>query len=426
MANDSGKNMGKKLLIVGNGFDLAQGLPTSYWNFMDFAEAFKRIYTLDASANVDEYEEKLFCFDEKNNEKYGQIKGQLLKLMASRKPDKIKDGDRHIDYTLSDVSFLLDKLNDDLDANIWFGYFEELKTIQTDSQRFRFGSYSSGNKIPGNRWIDFEKEILYIIRWLDDQGLKDDDYVSDIHIDKMTVRTEIFKHCIENNTFNELDGDKTIAEFVNLLYLHLRRFTEALEIYLGYFVDKLQCDINISGLDFKPDYVLSFNYTSNVVDYFKDASVCYVHGRCRDEREFNKRDLNLVLGINEYLPDDLKDTSNVYAIFKKFIQRIRNNNDTKYYNWAVKMKNLYDKQHEMSDVWVYGHSLDATDKDILSRFLKPEYTNVHIFTQREDPAEAGRLAKNLISIMSEDVMIEKSSSNPKKLEFIQIDGKTKR
>lgn len=35
--------MGKNLLIIGNGFDLAQGLPTSYRDFMEFAEAFRYI-----------------------------------------------------------------------------------------------------------------------------------------------------------------------------------------------------------------------------------------------------------------------------------------------------------------------------------------------------------------------------------------------
>jgi len=145
-----------------------------------------------------------------------------------------------------------------------------------------------------------------------------------------------------------------------------------------------------------------------------------VHGKCRAESDYDRRESDLVLGINEYLPDDKKDTVNVYAIFKKFIQRIRNNNDTTYYKWALEMKDLYENKHEVSDVWVYGHSLDVTDGDILEQFLKPEYTSVHIFTRKKEPTEAGRLAKNLISIMSEDVMIEKSSSDSKRLKFITL------
>ena len=412
--------MGKNLLIIGNGFDLAQGLPTSYRDFMEFAEAFRYIYTLDNNARVEEYEGKLRYFDNKENGNYGQIKEQLLTLMASRKAGKAIDGHWNSGCTLSDISSLLDRMNVDLNDNIWFGYFEELMTIQKDSQKFRFGSYSSGNSIPGERWVDFEKEILYIIRWLDSQGLKDDDNVSDISIDQMTLRTEIFKRSVEKNTINELEADTLIAEFVNVLYKHLRNFTEALEIYLGYFVARLSCDKDGPGIGVMPDYILSFNYTRNIEKFFTGVEICYVHGKCRAESDYDRRESDLVLGINEYLPDDKKDTVNVYAIFKKFIQRIRNNNDTTYYKWALAMKDLYENKHEVSDVWVYGHSLDVTDGDILERFLKPEYTSVHIFTREKEPTEAGRLAKNLISIMSEDVMIEKSSSDSKRLKFITL------
>lgn len=409
--------MGKNLLIIGNGFDLAQGLPTSYRDFMEFAEAFKYIYTLTNNVGVEEYEGKLLYFDNNKNENYGHIKEQLLKLMALRKIEIDKDDHWKNIFTLSDISPLLDRMNKDLNDNIWFGYFEEIMTINIDDQKFRFGSYSSGNSIPGSRWVDFEKEILYIIRWLDSQGLKDDDNVNDINVDHMTVRTEIFKHSVENNTVNEMESTTTIAEFVNVLYNHLRDFVEALEIYLGYFVAKLPCDKDNSGIDVKPDYILSFNYTRNIEKFFPESDICFVHGKCREESNYDRCESNLVLGINEYLPDNIKDATNVYAIFKKFIQRIRYNNETKYYKWANEMEKI---THDISDVWVYGHSLDNTDKDILERFLKPDYTRVHIFTRKEDPAEAGRLAKNLISIMSEKIMVEKSSADPKCLEFITL------
>ena len=62
-----------------------------------------------------------------------------------------------------------------------------------------------------------------------------------------------------------------------------------------------------------------------------------------------------------------------------------------------------------SDVWVFGHSLDITDRDILARFLKPDYTRVHIFAQNK--LDEGRLATRLVRIMTEDIMIQKSGAD---------------
>ena len=35
------------VLIIGNGFDLARGLPTGYNDYLDFSKMVKRIYTND-------------------------------------------------------------------------------------------------------------------------------------------------------------------------------------------------------------------------------------------------------------------------------------------------------------------------------------------------------------------------------------------
>ena len=36
---------GRKILLIGNGFDLAHGLPTSYSYFLDFCDKVSRIFT---------------------------------------------------------------------------------------------------------------------------------------------------------------------------------------------------------------------------------------------------------------------------------------------------------------------------------------------------------------------------------------------
>lgn len=41
-----------KILLIGNGFDLAHKLPTRYKDFLDFCDKAKKIYTYVESASI--------------------------------------------------------------------------------------------------------------------------------------------------------------------------------------------------------------------------------------------------------------------------------------------------------------------------------------------------------------------------------------
>ena len=45
-----------KILLIGNGFDLEHGLPTSYMDFLDFCQRVERIYTLNPEVTPEIYE----------------------------------------------------------------------------------------------------------------------------------------------------------------------------------------------------------------------------------------------------------------------------------------------------------------------------------------------------------------------------------
>lgn len=40
------------ILLIGNGFDLAHNLPTTYNHFLSFCQKARRIYTLDTSSVI--------------------------------------------------------------------------------------------------------------------------------------------------------------------------------------------------------------------------------------------------------------------------------------------------------------------------------------------------------------------------------------
>lgn len=43
------------ILIIGNGFDLAHGLPTKYDNFLDFCDKERKIYSFREDVSLNDY-----------------------------------------------------------------------------------------------------------------------------------------------------------------------------------------------------------------------------------------------------------------------------------------------------------------------------------------------------------------------------------
>ena len=51
--------VGKKILLIGNGFDLAHGLPTSYSYFLDFCDKIKETLLFPEFSNDDEWKKDI-------------------------------------------------------------------------------------------------------------------------------------------------------------------------------------------------------------------------------------------------------------------------------------------------------------------------------------------------------------------------------
>ena len=382
----------KKLLIIGNGFDLAHGLPTSYVDFMEFSKRLKIIFT---------YQNSFVLYSSTYLENWDGndfLKGQLKNIFVKR--TKITSPQDNKLYTSNDK--ILDIFWDNLNNNIWWEYFVILL---------------KNRLIKGENWIDFESEISEIIKWIDEIFTKTDvsyEQLKNAMIMglKGTEKTQIFGN---KSTIMKLPKDCTIKEFINQLYNDLERLIDALNIYLSYFVE----NIKISQLDLiseiNPDYVISFNYTDTYQrTYNSHIPVCYIHGFC----DSGNRKSNMVLGIDEYWEDDKKDSHTNMAIFKKFVQRIRKKNSTKYRVWIDEaeennikyFKSTPSRPKASLEVYMFGHSLDITDKDILFDFLNPFFTSITIYPYNY--LDEGKLISNIIKIIGEDILIDKSTSNP--------------
>lgn len=128
----------------------------------------------------------------------------------------------------------------------------------------------------------------------------------------------------------------TYRQMRDKLRTDLNKLIRVLEIYLSDFVNSQECNKilpNIEeimkypfeyvdgSIEDKISYIISFNYTNTYERiYFKDENIenyiHYIHGKADIIHE--TEDNNMVLGIDEFLPNDRKDKDIEFIAFKKF------------------------------------------------------------------------------------------------------------
>jgi hypothetical protein len=387
-----------KILIIGNGFDLAHGLPTSYDDFLEFSRIVRQIYSYDKTRAQYLYNEKI-----KNIRFPQKIKDELLNAITKK----------DVEHNL-----YLEEYYERLSNNIWYDYF--LKIID--------------NKlVKGVNWIDFESEIRDIIMFFDstEVDLSESYQLVYNQIEEISKKFDS-KYTEKLNCFNDIISsykidDYSVKRLRKRLYLDLRRLTRALEIYISHYVSQIDCSKKKIIEEIKPDHIVSFNY-SDTYSRIYDSSipVTYIHGKAEDNCFLQSDDrykdsidsCKLVLGIDEYLESDYDKMKQVkYTIFKKYAQRIVFNTGKENNLWLTKMtesfeklkrnmtneKMIYDSAY--SSVSIFGHSLDVTDKDILSRYIGAPYTDVKVFCK--DIEAEGELLANTVSLIGEQTMIDK-------------------
>lgn len=203
--------------------------------------------------------------------------------------------------------------------------------------------------------------------------------------------------------------------------------------------------------DIAVDKVLSFNYTNTYEKLYgenKFIEYDYIHGKANVHNTVNSN--NMVLGIDEYLPNDRKDKDIEFIAFKKFYQRIHKQTGCKYKEWVDEIRQEYweyiSKQKEadvrreaypgdglqamlnrltaeamkitkcpMHRLYIFGHSLDVTDKDILKDLILNDnvYTTIYYFSQDD----LGTKIANLVKVIGQDELIRRTGGSTKNIEF---------
>ena len=382
------------ILVIGNGFDLAHGLPTKYGDFLKFVEVIRQV--LNAKG------EEINYIDWKDI--HSEIK-ELIKINMGNVRDNI--------FSQEQIWREL------LEENFWIEYFLQCPMYQKEN------------------WIDFESEISNVIQSIDidmkDNNLKLDDgasVVSNFYLEKffhkrLPAAILDFGQSIQVITFREIR---------DILYQDLNKLTRAFEIYLCEYVGQIESgefskEIKSLGID----HVLSFNYShtyQKLYDKSKKIKYDYIHGESRFNSTIESN--NMVLGIDEYLHKKSKDKEIDFIAFKKYYQRIYKETGSEYKNWVDEIANSryanevslreqfskqipYEKFNSKHKLYIFGHSLDITDKDVLRDLILNDnvYTTIYYLNK----TVMGQQIANLVKVIGQDELIRRTGGSTKTIEF---------
>ena len=364
------------ILVIGNGFDLAHGLPTRYDDFLNFVEEFIE-YKVTNECNM-----------------------------------------RFLDYfkSLNETNInLYDQIDGLIEDNRWLNYFLTLRE----------------NKVLLNKltWIDFESEISKVIKTFDEYRKK---LISEKVFENEQMRIDehsfdVLHYILEKKEkiiqIDCLLSLENIRELKEELITDLNRLIRCLEIYLDDYVrknyfDKLQKIKFIEAL--KIDKILTFNYTNTYEHVYGKSNINfdYIHGKADIKHNLNS--CNLVLGIDEYLGENEKNSNIEFIQFKKFFQRIYKGTGCLYKDWIkfyTEQKGKTPKIPHELNLYFIGHSLDVTDKDILKELILFDEANTTIYYHNQEAL--GRMIANLVKVIGEDELIRRTGGSNACIKFVQ-------
>ncbi len=387
------------ILIIGNGMDISLGYPTKYADFLHFCDEFDRSF-INAIDPIDimslssiAYEYRHFTIN-KNG-----AKGEVAKVF-----DKIikKYPDKHIKE-------ITKKILDCVKNNWWIEYFQD--------------RYSK-NLIAGENWIDIENEVRIVIDKLErESDLRT--IFGNISCYGETISANLIKILkdIDDSkqlTFSVESYEKIQKIFIKRLREDYDKFIAALGIYLNFFafgIEEKTANIKqLQELSEKIRYILCFNYKDNYLGNYTEAEYvtdCMVHGSLNFNPDTEMSALishnDMVVGFQD-TKDNTKDLT--FEYYRKYYQRIVNGTGNEYLAWFKDAETAGKK----INVYVFGHSLDSTDKEILNPlfFFKDVHFTIYYYVGNNgENTDLEQKVTNLIKILGKENLIKfTSGENP--------------
>ena len=345
----------KNVLVIGNGFDIAHGLYTKYIDFYNFCNAIKRVIN-----------------DKKEIAIREDIKEELLRSEFMKSTANIINNKKIVNDEV------LEKMMNICKDNYWLNCIEE-RNLSNDPH-----------------WCDIEGVIADEISKLSYVAKKYDGVrVSNLALNESNEIINIYQH-VMNYASKSYSFKTSVCLFKEKLLSDLNDLTWMLEIYLSKFLNRKSKTYKFFGT-LNIDYIINFNYTDTYNKlYKKNIPTHFIHGKIRDN---DKDAMNMVFGIGDSINED--DNNYEFIEFQKYYQRIIYKTGNDYAKWL--------DNNEIMNIFIFGHSVNEVDGDIIKRLITRKYTNIYIYYY--DQPALNSIVANLTRILGKETIIDYTNKN---------------
>ena len=309
-----------RLIIIGNGFDLAHKMKTSY---SDFIFTYIKESFLIASKGV--YQDHLFII-----RKNPQIKIPNIENITT-----LDDFMQFLSPKKKSLFFYITE-DDYSDKSGTLGFSWQIKN------EFIEHIFTVCHKC---QWVDIENE--YYTELIKILGLKNEE-TKQTAIKELNSSFEFLKKQLEN-------------------YLSILNVPAANQKYNKYFYEKIMKNEIVTETledDEHPQQtlILNFNYTSSIESYFEDQpeiTINYIHG------QLNKEDNPIIFGFGDEIDNDYKRLES--DKIKGFLHYIKS-------FWYFKTSNYHNLirfiNSDHFQVQIFGHSCGLSDRTMLNMIFE--------------------------------------------------------
>ncbi|MFT5253280.1 MAG: hypothetical protein ACI87N_002310 [Flavobacteriales bacterium] len=400
-----------RLVIIGNGFDLAHGLPTSYENFID--DLWRQIA-------LDENDFKGLVYV---NRGYGFLVGKKIEsyshYLDSLENYKVLTMNNYQDANWDDNGFYVSE----------FGVYNKDYLLKYVNVFFKI---ICTNKNIRN-WVDIENEYYILLK----EYLKQDDNQFIIELNKQfaDIKNLLEKHLIEKVEEDYVFSKDLVNEFLDIFNndyyeeLELNMFLKELskngrQVVENGFIELEREFISPGDVPRKghmkdklslETFFLNFNYTSTIFEYVKVLDISInrlnqIHGKLEDVRN----------PINFGFGDEMD----------KLYQNIEEKNDNEYLRNIKSFQYLHTPNYkefldlidsDIFQVYIMGHSCGLSDRTLLNTIFEHENCcSIKVFYY-EEKDEIGKVLKDNYTEITQNIS---RHFNDKKLMRSKIVNKT--
>lgn len=338
-----------RIIIIGNGFDLAHGLPTSYKNFINWYID-KRVNDLsNCHSNVNSDELCKFRISEHTwhsyiFSNYGPLWNEILRESLFK---TIKG---HPEYFQYNQSRFLEAITKCIEKNNWVDIEKEYYNLL--SKDFESSDNESIEQL--NRELECLKNNL--IAYLNEVEKR---LINEYIIDN-NIKEKIFEPI--NPRDISIEAKEKFEFFKNNRLAHDSHYKSLLNKYDTY---KLLKDIDLRNSKelYLPDSILllNFNYTKTADLYLPNEDIFkvnHIHGKLSNPK-------SIIFGYGDELDENykklLKDNNNEY------LKNIKSINYLNYTNYREMLSYIESAPYQ---IYIMGHSCGLSDKTLLNTLFE--------------------------------------------------------